>query len=581
MQKQHIAGMMLSVVTRDSVLYCGGIHYANVKKREPVSAHHLFRQASITKQFVALGMLKLISNGKVTLQSRLKDIAPEIPFQNSWESVAPVTVEQLLEHSTGFADKSPFEEYNFSERTFPGITGIMIFEKFMICRWKPGQRHSYSGVNYAILAYLIEKLSGQTLDGYLRDNIFTPLGMQDANVDLAGKASGMYAQGYVWREGSYQPVAHQPQYNAGYGSLNASADDFAHALKAYLNEWKTGSGQFLSARILEQSETPDSYLSAKAGLKNTYGSGNEGYVFDGHIFRGHRGAIGGFLSAFLYDRHAGVGYAFSINTHNEEFYGYADALIRSFLIQHLPKSIPSRSYPVSAREIKPYAGYYRLSNPGQLYTGFLEAIQNTFRLDAAGGHLNLHMLLGGVMHFSQAGSSSLQFKNDNAYFAHAALLRNNENEPVFVDQTLYFTRVSAFQAWAPLVLFAGSVIFLLSSIVFGLVSLVLFYWKKWPLPLLLLRLSPAVAALCILVVVTTGLQLVERMKAGLPMDGARFLWIAGMSGFALFAVVTITLLIMNWRHLRPLILKTYLVLVFMSYVYLFVIFVSNHWYTIV
>lgn len=158
MNKQHVAGIMLSIVTKDSVLYSGSLGYADLYRKERLTSHHLFRQASITKLFVALGVINLVKNGKLSLETHLKDIAPEIPFYNPWELAHPVTIEQLLEHSTGFADKSPFEEYNFSGKRLTGLESILIFQKMMSSRWKPGERHAYSGVNYAILGYVVEKI---------------------------------------------------------------------------------------------------------------------------------------------------------------------------------------------------------------------------------------------------------------------------------------------------------------------------------------------------------------------------------------------------------------------------------------
>ncbi|SDE45642.1 CubicO group peptidase, beta-lactamase class C family [Dyadobacter soli] len=578
MQKQHVAGMMLSIVTRDSALFSGGIGYADADKRTQVKPHHLFRQASVTKLFVALGVLKLVQNGQLALRAHLKDVAPEIPFRNEWEETSPVTIEDLLEHSTGFADKSPFEEYNFTGRRFDGLAGVKVFEKFMFSRWKPGERHAYSGVNYAILAYLIEKLSRQSLDNYLRNHVFSPLGMPDANVDLAGKAPGAYAQGYVRQAGAYRPVPHQPQYNAGYGSLNASAGDLTHALQAYLHGWATDSSQFLSADYLRQSETPHSYLSAKAGLHHTYAYGNEGYELEGRVFRGHRGAIGGFLSAFLYNREAGVGYAFSINTHNEAFYRQADALIRAFVTKGLSKPVLGKRVPFKTPDFGRYAGYYRLANPGQLYTGFLEQFQNTLRLDTAGGHLNAHLLMGGTMHFEQAESALLRFKAPHAYSSHAALLLDASDEPVFTDRTLYFTPISAFNAWFSLVMLLGGMVLLLSSIVFGLANGILYIRKRWPLPILLVRLTPALAATCILLIISAGTRLMELMKACLPMDNAQVLWMAGKLGFAVFVIATIGLLAMTWKRLHSLWLRIYLVLLAVSGGYWLGILMRNHWY---
>jgi CubicO group peptidase (beta-lactamase class C family) len=142
MQRQHVAGMMLTIVSKDSVLFAAGLGYADVEKKMPITGKHLFRHASITKLFTALAVLTLVQEGKLRVTTRLKEVAPEIPFENEWEQTHPITVAQLLEHTTGFSDKSPFEEYNFSGKKENGVASVAVFEKFMAARWKPGERHS-------------------------------------------------------------------------------------------------------------------------------------------------------------------------------------------------------------------------------------------------------------------------------------------------------------------------------------------------------------------------------------------------------------------------------------------------------
>ena len=275
MEKQHVAGMILTIATQDSVLYTGGLGFSDVEKKTPVNENQLFRGSSITKLFVSLGILNLVNDGQLTVNTRIKDIVPDIYFKNEWEATNPITVAELMEHTTGFSDKSPFEEYNFSNKKFPGIESVKVFNKFMVSKWKPGERHSYSNVNYAILAYIIEHVSGKPINEYLSEKVFIPLGMPNANIHLTVDDSSEYSKGYVWKFNHFQEVFHQPQFNAGYGSLNISIHDYSNVLIAYLNNWKTPEGQFLSKEILEDSETPHTYLSAKAGFKNTYAYGNE------------------------------------------------------------------------------------------------------------------------------------------------------------------------------------------------------------------------------------------------------------------------------------------------------------------
>ncbi|MCE7062306.1 serine hydrolase [Dyadobacter sp. CY343] len=578
MQRQHIAGMMLAIVQDDSIVFSGGLGYADIQKKTPVTDQHLFRGASITKMFVAIGIMNLFKEGKLRPETKLRDIAPEIAFKNKWETTRPVTIAGLMEHTTGFSDKSPFEEYNFTGKPYTAKEAVEIFQDFMVSRWEPGQRHAYSSVNYAILDYIIGKVSGVPASEYLREKVFKPLQMPHANVALTGDGSDKYSKGYVWNDDHFQQVPHQPAFNAGYSSLNISAADFAHALKAYLSDWKIPSGQFLSEAALNDTETPHTYLSASAGLHSTYGYGNESYELGGHIFRGHRGAIGGFLSSFLYNRDAGLGYAFAINTHNESFFRYADYLISQFILQKAPKPASHVTYPVNHKAANPFLGYYRLCNPGQLYTGFFETLTNTIKVEASGKELKVRILGRGSMKWQAVDETGLRYKNQYANSPGILLLKDSKSNPVIVDGTLYFKKTTAFAAWASILCFAVSVLILVTTVFFLLRNLVLVLMKKIPRHQLLQKFSPVLITLGLTLILLSISQLFEHMKQAAPTATLFIIWTVGKYLFAFGTLLIVIFLALKWKSLNSIGLKVYLVLIALSSCYLFQVLAENSWY---
>jgi len=578
MQKQHIAGMMFTIVQKDSVLFTGGLGYSDPDKKTPVNDTTLFRGASITKLFVSLGILNLVNEGKLSLDSRLKDLAPEVPFQNKWEHDNPVTISELMEHTTGFTDKSPFEEYNFSRKEHPGIQAINVFRDFMVSRWRPGEKHAYSGVNYAILDYIIEKISNKPTGGYLREKVFTPLGMPYANVALTADDSGRFSKGYVWKDGQYQLVPHQPAFNSGYSSLNISALDFSGALKWYLKNWQIPNGTFLSGKMLNKSETPHTYLSARAGLTNSYGFGNEAFDLDGHVFRGHKGAIGGFLSAFLYNRTLGWGYGFALNTHNEAFFQYADQLIAAFILQQVEKKDAISTYPVNRSAAAPFLGYYRLSNPGQLYTGFLECLTNTIHVEAAGNSLAVQIIGRGAMLWEAVDKTGLRYKDKYAANPRIVFLRDNDDRPLIADGTMVFEKTTAFWAWGPVLLFACSVFILFTTVIFGLINILLIALKKAPQSQAMVRILPATSAVMLLIIIWAGARLFDHMKEATPVNDLFIIWFLAKWLFLLLVLCSVSLLVYNWKYIKGKVIRIYLSCVALASCYLGVIFMLNHWY---
>src|SRR5580693_6249983 len=96
-QQENISGLMVGITTSDSILFSGGFGYADIDAKRPVTGRTLFRMASITKMLVALGILNLVQERKLSLNDELKKIAPEVPIQNNWESSDPVRIIHLLE----------------------------------------------------------------------------------------------------------------------------------------------------------------------------------------------------------------------------------------------------------------------------------------------------------------------------------------------------------------------------------------------------------------------------------------------------------------------------------------------------
>jgi len=268
---KHIPGAMISVVTADTILFVGGLGFADIDKKEKVTDEHLFRQGSISKSFAALGMLKLLQEQqKYSLDSPIKNIDSNIPFTNKWAAENPITIAHLLEHTSGFDDFHLHALYNKKDTIPPSVSKMVaVHEKSLESRWKPGTRKAYSNPNYIVAGHLLEQLSGRSYHAYLYEDILHPIGM---------KSSGFY-----FKEPKHQKMAQGYQYSG-------------------------------------QTHSPISFTSitggpagAKKGLPFGYGLGNYSIWKNGYLFHGHGGGIDGFSSRYVYSRAADIGVAVAIN----------------------------------------------------------------------------------------------------------------------------------------------------------------------------------------------------------------------------------------------------------------------------
>jgi len=197
LDKEHVPGAGIALIANGEVLWCGGIGQADIAANRAVSCDTEFRVGSISKTFVALALLKLQEEGKINLYARLQDVAPEIPFKNRWEATHPVRIVNLLEHTAGFDDMEFSEVYNLRDRyDFPLLEVFKRFRKPQAARWPPGTRMSYSNPGNAIAGYLIERVTGNPFDQYIRDNFLRPLGMERADYPFTDANKPLLAAAY-------------------------------------------------------------------------------------------------------------------------------------------------------------------------------------------------------------------------------------------------------------------------------------------------------------------------------------------------------------------------------------------------
>lgn len=164
LEKHKVPGAGLTLVARDRVVWAGGVGKADVAANREVTADTLFRVGSISKTFIALALVKLQEEGRLDLNAKLAEIAPEVRIENPWESTHPVRVVHLLEHSAGFDDMQFNEVYNLDDQVDIPLGEVFArFPKPQRVRWVPGSRPAYSNPGYALAGLCGGKGHGATV----------------------------------------------------------------------------------------------------------------------------------------------------------------------------------------------------------------------------------------------------------------------------------------------------------------------------------------------------------------------------------------------------------------------------------
>jgi N-acyl-D-amino-acid deacylase len=188
MRKWAIPGGAVGVVKDGRLVLAHGYGWADTERRQPVEPDSLFRIASLSKALTAAAVLKLVETGKLKLDYsafRLLDhIKPPRGAQVD-KRIYDITVRQLLQHSGGWDRERSFDPM-FRSREMarslgapaPASTETVI--RYMMgkpLQFEPGARYAYSNFGYCVLGRVIEKVSGQNYEAYVKNSVLLPAGV--------------------------------------------------------------------------------------------------------------------------------------------------------------------------------------------------------------------------------------------------------------------------------------------------------------------------------------------------------------------------------------------------------------------
>jgi CubicO group peptidase (beta-lactamase class C family) len=264
--KSKIPGIALVIVEKGKVVYQKGFGYADVKKKIPVTAHTLFELGSTTKAFTGLAILQLEKEG---LLKRSDDVRKYIPWLklNYKGKQQKITLNQLLHHTSGIAPSSITQIPESHATNALGLTVRTLLNQPL--DRKPGSSFEYATINYDVLGRVIEVVTKQPYEVYMRQQVLKRVGMTESEIGRHQLTSMEMASGYkigFMRMQAYTPPIYRGNVPAGYVISNAI--DLAKWLNLQLGN---DSSQGIDKQMIQESHTPDQTV--KPFDKNTYYAG--------------------------------------------------------------------------------------------------------------------------------------------------------------------------------------------------------------------------------------------------------------------------------------------------------------------
>jgi len=295
LKSTNAPGAAVLVVRDGEPVFRRGYGVSDLRTLHLIDAQTNFRLASFTKQFTAMCIMLLVHDGKLHYDDHLTDFFPEFPAYGK-----PITVRNLLNHTSGLEDYGDLLMKQYPDTPPEKVPQILdagvlkLLEQRTSGEFTPGSKWEYSNSGYAVLAMIVEKVSGESFGQFLHDRIFAPLKMKNTLAyekgknDVSHRAYGHTKDKDGWHETDQSPTSAV----LGDGGIYSSLDDLAKWDRALREH------TLLSAAEMQPALTPvqptDGPATIPGGPNVSYGFGWFLDPYRGHKRMSHDGGTIGF-----------------------------------------------------------------------------------------------------------------------------------------------------------------------------------------------------------------------------------------------------------------------------------------------
>lgn len=420
-QKEHVPGLVLSFTTADSLLFAKGYGITDINSKTRCDARQTHAMiASVAKVVTITAILQLIDQGKIRIDQPIAELVKDLPIKNPFPQ--KVLLKHVLTHTAGFDDYS----IGFESPNKEGLTSLRdhLQKRLPPIVWPPGQYYNYSNNGVALLAYIVESVSGQSFDEYLQQSLFKSLKMNESGFTYNDKLIKNLMGRHYWYEDQqgklslhkYEGIKYTKMIGAA--GFKTTAVDMAHLLQMYLAKGKSGGEQVLKPQNIAQALAPQFYYHPSLDRK-------QGWIWRHRQYQG-----------ITYNEHSGddkgiESYVMIVPTQNIGFFISANSRVGRKLINTIKKFVLDKLKPsknnapnqltpktLSKADLDFFTGTYQYTNEGQTnlekLTSYL--FGDVYNVDERDGKLyingNEYQAVGSSLFRRVKDSLLVYFKND-------------------------------------------------------------------------------------------------------------------------------------------------------------------------
>lgn len=414
----------------------GAAGVSDVRSGKPMRIDQRVHVGSIAKTLLAAGILRLISERRLSLDTPVSTLLPGLEFDNPWNASDPVRIRHLLDNTSGLDDARFWHVFSMKAHAdaplaaaFPKGSGLLR------SRYRPGARFSYSNMSYTLLGMVIEAIVKQRYERYLDAALLAPLGMHDSTFTfITQDGDARLAMGH-FENGITHPAA--PSYVRPAGQFTTTATDMARFARFLMSDGSVGGKPFIDTALLHRMGEPIGTEAARAGLKVGYGLGLRRLDRHGATAKCHSGNTIGFRAMLCLFPETQQAFFIAINTDSETAdYHRFDALFIQALTPAVPAPAPSVA---SAVDTQAWDGFY-VPSPNRFDSlRFVDTVFNFMHVSSEEGSLRLKPFQSAAIELSHVGNSL--FKAPGKLLASHALLTSAEGTRVISNGTQSYEKI--------------------------------------------------------------------------------------------------------------------------------------------
>lgn len=368
-------GVVVAVSLNDEIVYVRGAGMANLEHSVPLAPNSVFQVASVSKQITAFATLLLVSDGSIDLDADIRTYVTDFP-----KTETVITVRHLLDHTSGLRERNTLAEMagwlSDDIRTEPKMRELIKRQKGV--NFAAGEEVEYSNTGYALLAKIIENVSGQTFQSFTKDRIFDPLDMtqsqfpENRNALIPQRASSYYPD-----QTGFKNVIVASETTGSTGLYTSAVD----LLKWAENFETQAVGDPMVFEIMAER------FQAVDGKDSTFAKGQELRTYKGFETWSHGGTDAGYRSFLLRVPSEDLDVSVISNRTDFDKAAFAFELADAFLFSGEDKTDKREQNwsPASPEDLAAFAGDYEIF-PGVIFA--LRAEQDGLTFAMSGGPRN-------------------------------------------------------------------------------------------------------------------------------------------------------------------------------------------------